>query len=85
MSLASPSARPVFVGNFVANLVGERTVDNVSDKVSDKGSVSEGGAKHNRSRRSQRPGTAVKHYIPGIFQITESSSWNGPSGLVFFS
>src|SRR5258705_12402658 len=44
--LASPSARPVFVGNFVASFVGERTVDNVSDKVSEKGNVSEGGAKH---------------------------------------
>jgi hypothetical protein len=48
MSLASQSARPVFVGNFVANFVGERTVDNVSDKVSDKGSFSEGGAKQIR-------------------------------------
>jgi len=46
MCLASPYARPVFVGNFVANFVGERTVDKVSDKVSDKGTVSEEGAKH---------------------------------------
>ena len=35
--LASPSARPVFVGIFV----GERTVDKVSDKVSDKRNVNE--------------------------------------------
>jgi hypothetical protein len=49
MGLASPSARPAFVGNLVGNFVGERTVDKVSDKVSDKGSVGEGRAEHIRS------------------------------------
>jgi hypothetical protein len=50
MCLASPYARPAFVGNFVANFVGERAVDNVSDKVSDKWNISEEGAKHLPSR-----------------------------------
>jgi hypothetical protein len=43
--LASPSTRPVFVGNFVGSFVGERLADKVSDKVSDKGNVCEGGFK----------------------------------------
>jgi hypothetical protein len=50
MCLASPSGRPVFLGNFVANFVGECRVGNDSDKGSDKGNASEGGAKQIRSR-----------------------------------
>src|SRR6266545_4377946 len=68
MRLASPSSRPVFVGNFVenfvANFVGERTVD----KVSDKGIVSEGGentAVKGAPAPSHRPGVALLDWGAG--------------------